>query len=458
MKQMINSISCVGYRGFAIKQTLHLAIPDGNPGSGLTMLVGPNGGGKSTIIECFNKIATKKSATFSKGKRNLRAGNSVTIEINVDGQIGVLKTIKHGTQTEWTGPDVPKIYHLPSRRSFNPYFGTTEWSRDTYLEQQKSAQFRSSSLDLYTSRLMNLNKKGSEAFDEMLERILGYPLKWTIDQEDNGQYIVDITKLDGAHHNSDGMGEGTLSLMFIVDALCGNDDEIVVIDEPELSLHPQLQLRLLKEILNKTKTSQVVISTHSPNLLSLESIANKGMVARVFDSPNGTTICEIDDRSRKFVVSTFHNIHNPHILGTDARSCFFAEDKLIITEGQEDVILYPEIISQLGKDVDIPFFFFFSCGAGNIIEVAHLLYNLGFKKIGAIYDGNKRKDYEKFNSEFSSKDYKAWIIPADDIRDKEAKELKAENGLMDKDKKYVKEEYKDKLSSMFNEIETFLKV
>ena len=173
MKQMINSISCVGYRGFAIKQTLHLAVPDGNPGSGLTMLVGPNGGGKSTLIECFNKIATKKSAAFSKGKRNLRAGNSVTIEIDVDSKLGVLKTIKNGTQTEWAGPDVPSIYHLPSRRSFNPYFGSTEWSRSTYLEQQKSSQFRSSSLDLYTSRLINLNKSGSSAFDEMLERILG---------------------------------------------------------------------------------------------------------------------------------------------------------------------------------------------------------------------------------------------------------------------------------------------
>ena len=58
---MIRSISCVGYRGFAIKQTLNLAIPNGELGSGLTVLVGPNGGGKSTLIECFNKVASKKN-------------------------------------------------------------------------------------------------------------------------------------------------------------------------------------------------------------------------------------------------------------------------------------------------------------------------------------------------------------------------------------------------------------
>ena len=82
---MIESISCVGYRGFSTKQTLNLAIPNGTPGSGLTVLVGPNGGGKSTLIECFNKIATKKKATFSKGKRNIKAGNRVEIVIKIDG-------------------------------------------------------------------------------------------------------------------------------------------------------------------------------------------------------------------------------------------------------------------------------------------------------------------------------------------------------------------------------------
>lgn len=453
---MIRSISCVGYRGFATKQTLNLAIPDGKPGSGLTVLVGPNGGGKSTLIECFNKIATRKNASFSIGKRNIKAGNRVEIDIDIDGQIGVLSTIKGGSQAEWKGGDVPKIYHLPSRRSFTPFFNKTEWSRTTYLAQQQSSPYRSSSLDSYTVRLIDLNKNGSAEFDEMLKRVIGMPLKWTIDQDDNNNYFVNISKKNGAQHNSDGMGEGILSLLFIVDALCGDDNELVVIDEPELSLHPQLQIRLLNEILTKTKTSQIVISTHSPNLVSLESIANNGMIARVFESENGTKICEIDERSRKFIISTINNINNPHILGIDARSCFFAEDKLIITEGQEDVVLYPKIMKELGRDSILPFFGFGAGGAGNMIEVAYLLHKMGFQKIGAIYDGDKKDDYVAFNKEFSSLGFKAWIIPADDVRDKEEYKSKPKSGLMDKDKKYLKEEYKDILKRMFMEIDSFL--
>ncbi|MCD8209931.1 MAG: AAA family ATPase, partial [Prevotella sp.] len=72
---MIEEISCCGYRGFAQKQVLKLAIPDNEKrGSGLTVLIGPNGGGKSTIVECFSKINQKK-ASFSEGKRNKLAGD-----------------------------------------------------------------------------------------------------------------------------------------------------------------------------------------------------------------------------------------------------------------------------------------------------------------------------------------------------------------------------------------------
>ena len=67
---MIHSLSCIGFRSFSSKQTLHLAMPNGEPGSGLTVLVGPNGGGKSTLVECFNKVSlANRGASFSRSSR-----------------------------------------------------------------------------------------------------------------------------------------------------------------------------------------------------------------------------------------------------------------------------------------------------------------------------------------------------------------------------------------------------
>ena len=49
----------------------------------------------------------------------------------------------------------------------------------------------------------------------------------------------------GGTHNSDGLGEGTVSLLYIADALYDSSSEdVIVIDEPELSLHPEHQRRL----------------------------------------------------------------------------------------------------------------------------------------------------------------------------------------------------------------------
>jgi predicted ATPase len=454
---MIQSISCKGYRGFATKQSLKLAVPNGKPGSGLTVLVGPNGGGKSTLVECFNKISlANRNASFSKGKRNLKAGDMVEIELTTDEGQGTLRTRKGGSETQWEGPTPPPIYYLPSRRFFNPYFTMNQWNRQTYLNNPPVFQTRTNPLDSCAHRLIDLNKGDSTQFDSMLSRIIGKSLQWTIDQEDNGSYFVKITKQHGLHHNSDGMGEGVVSLMFIVDALCGTSNELIVIDEPELSLHPQLQRRLLDEILVKTKDSQLIISTHSPNMLSLESIVNGGMVARVFESDNGTNICMIDDESRGFINSTSHNVNNPHILGTDARACFFTEDGLIITEGQEDVVLYPVIMNKLGLPCSIPFFGYGAGGASGISSITHLLHVLGFKRVGAIFDGDKKADYEKFCAEYSGCGYKAWIIPAEDIRDKKRYESPAKAGLLGEDRKTLKPEYENNLNTMFSDIQKYL--
>lgn len=124
-------------------------------------------------------------------------------------------------------------------------------------------------------------------------------------------------------HNSDGLGEGIVSLLFIVDAIFeAKENELIVIDEPELSLHPQLQARLLDEILELTKSMQVVISTHSSSMTSIESAINKGVIARVYENNGGSVISCIDDTCRGYFKSYNSNIYNPHIIGSDARSCF----------------------------------------------------------------------------------------------------------------------------------------
>lgn len=63
--QLIKKISCHGYRGFQTRQEINLGLPNGNFGSGLTILIGPNGGGKSTLIEAFRILSNVSKVSFT---------------------------------------------------------------------------------------------------------------------------------------------------------------------------------------------------------------------------------------------------------------------------------------------------------------------------------------------------------------------------------------------------------
>lgn len=125
---MLTMLDVVGLRGFSTKQTLTFAIPNGIPGSGLTVLVGPNNAGKSTVIEALNAISHQgQSPSFTQGRRNQAAGDLVSIRaIGDQGEI-TLESVQSGSsETRFQddgGTRVLNLLILPSRRAFNPYFG-----------------------------------------------------------------------------------------------------------------------------------------------------------------------------------------------------------------------------------------------------------------------------------------------------------------------------------------------
>ena len=55
----------------------------------------------------------------------------------------------------------------------------------------------------------------------------------------------------------------------------------VVIDEPELSVHPALQKRLMALFLEYSKTHQIIVCTHSPYFVNWEAIVNGANLIRV---------------------------------------------------------------------------------------------------------------------------------------------------------------------------------
>ena len=80
----IKSLTLKGLRGFCNEECLRFAEPSGRVGSGLTILVGPNSGGKSTIVEAMEAFSKKQGVSFAESKRNKQADDRISICIELD--------------------------------------------------------------------------------------------------------------------------------------------------------------------------------------------------------------------------------------------------------------------------------------------------------------------------------------------------------------------------------------
>lgn len=472
---MISSIKIKGFRGFAEEEKLSLSKPNGISGSGFTVIVGPNNGGKSTIIESFKLMSSGHDISFAEGQRNITAGGIVEIVLSSydEGPTYSLKTIAAGNhkarrtpKLEGGKPPEPSITVLSSRRFFNPYSKEASHGDGIFLAARPESitlKARGQPIDAGDNGLFKIveDQKSSEEFNKLLKQILGYELNWTVDLCNTGEYYVKINN----NHDSDGLGEGLVSLLFLVEALLNSSpSKLLIIDEPELSLHPQLQRNLLEIILEKSKNSQIVCATHSPEMVSIDAIINGGTLARVVNPGDGSKIYQLNEESIDCLGKFEGDLFNPHALGYDARSCFFEDDKLVVVEGQEDVTFLRKALNDLDINKRIRFFGFGAGGAEKIKYIATILQSLGFEKVCCLYDGDKEHEKTKVEGKFPR--YRFEILNAKDIRDKECRYYKnCENrrdgceckscymkeGIFNKDHK-IKNEYEKTFKSLLNRI------
>ena len=244
-----------------------------------------------------------------------------------------------------------------------------------------------------------------------------------------------------------------------MDALYDSQEgDIIVIDEPELSLHPAYQRKLANLLAEYAKDRQIVYATHSPYFVDFDFVLNGAEVARIHKRAEGSTISQLKTDTVEGFKTLLTDLHNPHVLGLDAREAFFREDGVVVVEGQEDVVYYPRVLEYLvchGKlkrqDANFLQECFFGWGAGGahkIERIVSLLSDMGFERVAAIFDKNQSDLIGKLKSQFPS--YIFCSIPADDVRTKPAVEPKGPVvGLVD-EKGRLRPEHVADTENLFN--------
>ena len=186
----------------------------------------------------------------------------------------------------------------------------------------------------------------------------------------------------------------------------------------------------------------------------MSDVAAGAQIARVHKTNRGTLIASPTRAALEGVLRlSTSNQNNPHVLGLNANEVFFLEGGIVLAEGQEDVVLLPQVLDDIGVDIHGSFFGWGVGGADNMRAVTTLLAELGYPLVAGVLDQDKASLASTLSEEFPS--YRFGCIPTDDVRDKPARTATAaKTGLMGSDR-IIRAEYRDAVVSLFRGIREY---
>ena len=274
--------------------------------SPLTFIVGPNGSGKTHLLkglkgskESFNVPTGKKVRFISAGRlAPLEQYRSKTNQFNYDiddARLGDKYETNYRHEIESISGDLHTLYKRP----------------DILIKVQE--------------RLRKLFKRDIK-------------IEW-----DSGYLKVFFLRVEASntYYSSAREASGLLHLVGILSALYDDDVEVLLIDEPEVSLHPQLQAFLLKEITRVAGIPSedgykkiIVMATHSTEMIKISKTDD--LLSFIF--------CNDLKEAPIQIPKDAGELQNKHVkslvarLGQEHKLALFSRTPLLV-EGPSDVII-----------------------------------------------------------------------------------------------------------------------
>lgn len=417
------------FRSFQEQQVLQLAIPQADKiGSGITYIVGENNSGKTTVIEGLFQHDQQKIRSSERQSAGLPC-------FELYDQNGELKRkvslIRAGSYTLEENPkiaDTDAFEIVPSRRHWTSGVSNTLTIEDVTHSTIKRTPRSNSDGTQVSSALRHIESDSAKFADfiTFVQKVVPEFSSFAVGYEDR-EFIEYVTK-GGVKHKSDFLGDGVISIIRILTHLFTNKPGPLVIDEPELSLHPLAQKRLLKVIAECSQRRQIVVSTHSPYFVSWEYLKNGATLNKVTKPEDRKSeIHTIQPYSVYENLISSANWQQPFLMDVVAKEIFF-RDNFLFVEGQEDVGLLVKD-GQLNDAINL---FGYGVRGKDAFEFAlQLAHDLGVMKASALLDGGASESIIKTSLESKFPDYKILQWDKSDVRDKEAYTAVAKEGYFD---------------------------
>lgn len=285
-------------------------------GTGITTLVGPNGSGKTRALRAI--------------KLKLMSGNMLTA------QNRKVHFLSAGRSSPF------ESYRSSSESPHGVNSGDAAIGNVSYLEHWWNYESVTGDL-MVLDRRPDLKLKIEARLQQLFDRSV--ELKWS--QSGMTIRITSLTGGDGYAANHE--ASGILQVVALLSAIHNDEIGALIIDEPEISLHPQHQAFLLEEMElvagdpNNPNKKLIIIATHSPSMLPLRRIGELSKI--IFFNSAQQIPAQISNNAdilrNKKLAALIARLSATH------RTAMFAEHVLLV-EGPSDEIIVTQLARKFG--------------------------------------------------------------------------------------------------------------
>jgi hypothetical protein len=280
---------------------------------GLTVIIGPNGAGKTQLMRSMKgslqKIAVGKKISFVSA-----------------GRIGTLEKFR----SDYDG-----------QRSGTPNYDNATYGSKTEVNQRHQTETLNGAFQTLSARpdiLIKIKERLRKLFKRDIE------IRW-----DAGNIKVFFAHNDSEAYSSGREASGLLHLVGLLAMIYDDEIGVLLLDEPEVSLHPQLQAFLLQEIISVSGLPEadnnkkiIVICTHSTEFIELSKpsdLLNLVFCSDILKHPTQIPADSGELQNRKIAALIGR-------MGQEHKLALFASSPLLV-EGPSDVIVGSSVARKL---------------------------------------------------------------------------------------------------------------
>ena len=275
------------------------------------VLIGENGSGKTSLLKCIYDSFDIDERSYKEVLENkvelTPALYITTVKLN-DNEIGLL----HPDIVFEVGdkPNEPKVVFMPTEINFEKVNKVDNTFKvKTYLQNIVDQNMTENIPSMITTKMnkeifRNRSKTIGEVIDNVCDDINGIFKIMNLDvklvglSEDNDTRPIFKNSL-GKEFDITGLSSGekqlflrALSLKFLE-----VNNSVILIDEPEISLHPQWQRKIIDVYKSIGENNQLIIATHSPHIVG--SVKSENLRVMTKDS-DGIKIVNNDNLSETY--------------------------------------------------------------------------------------------------------------------------------------------------------------